>query len=66
MSKIYDFKALNNHGVTFPLMSKTEVNGPSESPVFTYLKEAAPTEEYKGLKGKATRKGYRRDALIRP
>ncbi len=44
-----------NHGVTFPLMSKTDVNGPSESPLFTYLKEAAPTEEYKGLKGKATR-----------
>ena len=45
-----------NHGVTFPLMKKVEVNGPSEDPVFTYLKEAAPSEEYKGLKAKATQK----------
>ena len=45
-----------NHGVTFPLMAKIEVNGPGESPVFTYLKSAAPTEEYKGLKAKATQK----------
>ncbi len=44
-----------NHGVTFPLMSKIDVNGPAESPVFTWLKTAAPTEEYKGLKAKATR-----------
>ena len=45
-----------NHGVTFPLMSKTDVNGPNESPVFTYLKSVAPTEEYHGLKAKATQK----------
>ena len=45
-----------NHGVTFPLMSKVDVNGPAETPVFTYLKAAAPSEEYKGLKAKATRK----------
>ena len=44
-----------NHGVTFPLMAKTDVNGPEEHPVFTYLKEVAPTEEYKGLKAKATK-----------
>ena len=44
-----------NHGVTFQLMKKIDVNGPAESPVYTYLKAAAPTEEYKGLKGKATR-----------
>ncbi len=43
-----------NHGVTFPLMAKADVNGPAETPVFTYLKSVAPTEEYKGLKGKAT------------
>ena len=42
-----------NHGVTFQLMKKVDVNGPEETPVFTYLKEAAPTEEYKGLKAKA-------------
>lgn len=45
-----------NHGVTFPLMAKVDVNGANETPVFTYLKEAAPTEEYEGLKAKATRK----------
>jgi glutathione peroxidase len=45
-----------NHGVTFPLMKKVDVNGPAEDPVFTYLKEAAPAEEYKGLKAKATQK----------
>ena len=45
-----------NHGVTFPLMKKSDVNGPAENPVFTYLKAAAPSEEYKGLKAKATQK----------
>ena len=45
-----------NHGVTFPLMKKIDVNGPDENPVFTYLKAAAPAEEYKGLKAKATQK----------
>jgi len=45
-----------NHGVTFPLMKKIEVNGPKEDPVFTWLKAAAPSEEYKGLKAKATQK----------
>jgi len=45
-----------NHGVTFPLMAKTDVNGPKAEPVFEYLKAQAPTEEYKGLKAKATHK----------
>lgn len=45
-----------NHGVTFPLMAKTEVNGPDAEPVFEYLKSQAPSEEYKGLKAKATAK----------
>ena len=44
-----------NHGVTFPLMAKTDVNGENAEPIFEYLKEQAPTEEYKGLKAKATR-----------
>lgn len=44
-----------NHGVTFQLMAKTDVNGANEHPVFTYLKEQAPSEEYKGIKAKATR-----------
>ncbi len=45
-----------NHGVTFPLMSKTEVNGANAEPIFEYLKTQAPTEEYKGIKAKATQK----------
>ena len=44
-----------NHGVTFPLMAKTDVNGTNAHPVFEYLKSLAPTEEYKGLKAKAMR-----------
>lgn len=44
-----------NHGVTFPLMAKTDVNGANAEPIFEYLKSQAPTEEYKGLKAKATR-----------
>ena len=43
-----------NHGVTFPLMAKTDVNGANAEPIFEYLKEQAPTEEYKGFKAKAT------------
>jgi len=42
-----------NHGVTFQLMAKSDVNGENANPVFEYLKAAAPTEEYKGLKAKA-------------
>ena len=43
------------HGVTFPLMAKTDVNGANAEPIFEYLKSQAPTEEYNGLKAKATR-----------
>ena len=45
-----------NHGVTFPLMAKTDVNGKEAHPVFEFLKSQAPTEEYNGLKAKATHK----------
>jgi len=31
-----------NYGVTFPLMSKIEVNGGRTHPVFSFLKEKAP------------------------
>ena len=43
-----------NYGVTFQIMQKIDVNGDNEHPVFTFLKAQAPTEEYKGLKAKAT------------
>jgi len=45
-----------NHGVTFPLMAKGDVNGENAQPIFEYLKTQAPTEEYKGFKAKATHK----------
>ena len=35
-------------------MKKVDVNGKEEHPIFTYLKSAAPTEEYHGLKAKAS------------
>ena len=43
-----------NHGVTFPLMKKIVVNGENAHPIYKYLKSVAPTEEYKGIKAKAT------------
>ena len=43
-----------NHGVTFPLMAKSDVNGANANPIFEYLKAQAPTEDYNGLKAKAT------------
>ena len=43
-----------NHGVTFPLMKKIDVNGKEAHPIYEYLKTMAPTEEYKGLKAKAS------------
>ena len=49
-----------NHGVTFPLMSKIEVNGENASPIFNWLKENAPAEEYKGLKAKTTAKLFKK------
>lgn len=43
-----------NYGVTFQIMKKTDVNGSAAEPIFEYLKAQAPTEEYHGLKAKAT------------
>ena len=43
-----------NYGVTFQIMKKTDVNGPAAEPIFEYLKAQAPTEDYTGLKSKAT------------
>ena len=42
-----------NYGVTFQIMKKIDVNGEGADPIFVYLKQQAPTEEYKGLKAKA-------------
>lgn len=48
-----------NHGVTFQLMKKIDVNGANAHPIFEYLKEQAPNEEYKGLKAKAAQKLFK-------
>ena len=48
-----------NHGVTFQLMKKIDVNGAQAHPIFEYLKSQAPTEEYKGLKAKAAQKLFK-------
>ena len=48
-----------NHGVTFQLMAKTDVNGANAEPIFEYLKAQAPTEEYKGFKAKAAQKLFK-------
>ena len=48
-----------NHGVTFPLMAKSDVNGPNANPIFEYLKAQAPSEEYIGLKAKASAKPFK-------
>lgn len=40
-SEILSFCTLN-YGVTFPLFSKIEVNGPDAHPLYKYLKENAP------------------------
>ena len=53
-SQIEEFCQLN-YGVTFQIMKKTDVNGAAAEPIFEYLKAQAPTEEYKGLKGKAAK-----------
>ena len=43
-----------NYGVTFQIMKKVDVNGKDAHPIFEYLKAQAPTEEYHGLKAKAS------------
>ena len=53
-SEIEGFCQLN-YGVTFQIMKKTDVNGPAAEPIFEYLKAQAPTEEFHGIKAKATR-----------
>ena len=35
-------------------MKKIDVNGKEAHPIYEYLKSMAPTEEYKGLKAKAS------------
>ena len=57
-AEIAEFCRLN-HGVTFPLMGKIEVNGAGEHPIYTYLKANAQGEKLKGLKAKAAAKLFK-------
>ena len=49
-----------NYGVTFQIMKKIDVNGDTAEPIFVYLKEQAPTEDYNGLKAKAAHALFRK------
>ena len=53
--EIHEFCTLK-YNTTFDQFAKIDVNGENESPVFTYLKEQAPTEEVNGLKNKMAMK----------
>jgi len=53
-NQIEEFCQLN-YGVTFQIMKKIDVNGSAASPIFEYLKEQAPDEEYHGLKAKGAK-----------
>ena len=55
-SEIHEF-CTAKYNTTFDQFKKIDVNGPSESPVFTYLKENSPKEEIHGLKNKLAMKG---------
>ncbi len=58
-SQIEEFCQLN-YGVTFQIMKKIDVNGETADPIFKYLKEQAPKEDYKGLKAKAAKALFKR------
>ncbi len=58
-SQIEEFCQLN-YGVTFQIMKKIDVNGENADPIFVYLKEQAPAEEYNGLKAKAARNLFKK------
>ena len=43
-----------NHGVTFPIMAKIDVNGENAHPIYKYLKSAAPEETKNGFMAKVS------------
>ncbi|MBP5637752.1 MAG: glutathione peroxidase [Bacteroidales bacterium] len=53
-----------NHGVTFPLMKKIDVNGPEEHPVYTYLKSAAKGTFGNAIKWNFTKFLINRDGTV--
>lgn len=52
-----------NFGVSFPLMSKVEVNGPGTHPVFAFLKGKAPSSLGKAIKWNFTKFLVGRDGI---
>ena len=53
--QIHEFCTLK-YNTQFDQMSKIEVNGENESPLYTYLKKALPDEEVRGVRAKLTMK----------
>lgn len=53
--EIHSFCTLK-YNTQFDQMKKIDVNGENESPLYTFLKQAMPNEEVKGLKAKAAMK----------
>ncbi|MCX7655509.1 MAG: glutathione peroxidase [Treponemataceae bacterium] len=53
-----------NFGVTFPLMSKIEVNGPNTHPVFAWLKKKAPGLIGESIKWNFTKFLVNRDGTL--
>lgn len=45
-AEILEF-ATSKYGVTFPMFAKIDVNGDNASPLYTYLREAAPGDDGK-------------------
>ncbi|HPE93822.1 MULTISPECIES: glutathione peroxidase [unclassified Sphaerochaeta] len=52
-----------NHGVTFPLMSKIDVNGKAAHPIFTWLKQQAPGKLGSAIKWNFTKFLVEKDGL---
>lgn len=48
------------YNTKFDQLSKVEVNGENESPLFTYLKEKIKDDEINGMKNKITMKGIKK------
>ena len=57
--EIHEFCTMK-YDTKFDQMSKIEVNGDNELPLYTYLKKEMPNEEVQGLKNKATMKTIRK------
>ena len=51
-SEIHDF-CTAKYRTQFDQLAKIEVNGENEEPLYTFLKQAQPDEEVKGMKNKA-------------